>query len=313
MPAPSPIAPEPPAPSLPLPFSGFWRRILAFLVDVILLALAGYALGRTFGESFSMLGQWGRLVGFGIALTCFGVLNSRIGGGQTPGKRLLGIYVVGETWAFIPLPDALLRAAILTGPFFLQPLVHRHIGVNLVSVPLLLLFWSIDVGLVYFTLFNRQTRQSLHDLIVRSCVVTGAGEEDEEVPAVAGVHYTIFATLLAFSLLARGVAVEWVSSQWLTRRDALAGRMGTHLKLNALGGTGAGGLAVQTRYGLHGDNRETVTASVVLEDRLRVRTEIRSEARKRARRSWARLAKEAHPARRMRRLSVTQPTIFAAV
>jgi hypothetical protein len=42
-----------------------------------------------FFQQFVELGGWGRAIGFPIAAIYFVILNSRIGGGQTIGKRIL--------------------------------------------------------------------------------------------------------------------------------------------------------------------------------------------------------------------------------
>jgi uncharacterized RDD family membrane protein YckC len=101
---------------------GFWSRLLAIGLDCVTLVVAGYALGLLFGDQFAQMGRWGRLVGFGIALVYFGVLNSCVGGGKTLGKRLMGIRVVGEDGRCISTPRSLVRSAILSSIYFLPPL-----------------------------------------------------------------------------------------------------------------------------------------------------------------------------------------------
>lgn len=63
--------------------SGFWRRLLALVVDGVILGLAGSLLGLVFFEPLAGLGVWGRLLGFSVAFGYFGLLNSSIGRGQT--------------------------------------------------------------------------------------------------------------------------------------------------------------------------------------------------------------------------------------
>src|SRR5690348_14117245 len=75
------------------PIAGFWRRLAAFVVDALILGVPAMLLGFAMFDWAASLGQAGRLIGFVVALLYFGLLNSRLGGGQTLGKRLLGIRV----------------------------------------------------------------------------------------------------------------------------------------------------------------------------------------------------------------------------
>ena len=68
--------------------SGFWRRIGAAFIDVIILFVVGLCLGLFFGDVFAQIGDWGKLVGFIIAILYFGVMNSYVTGGQTFGKMI---------------------------------------------------------------------------------------------------------------------------------------------------------------------------------------------------------------------------------
>jgi uncharacterized RDD family membrane protein YckC len=74
--------------------AGFWRRLAAFGIDWLVLAVPTLLLGLALFQRAAGIGQAGRLVGFVLALLYFSLLNSRLIGGQTIGKRLLGIQVV---------------------------------------------------------------------------------------------------------------------------------------------------------------------------------------------------------------------------
>jgi len=67
--------------------AGFWRRIGALFIDAIILGTVGFCLGVFLEKEFVQLGRLGRLIGFGTALSYFGILNSRMFGGQTIGKK----------------------------------------------------------------------------------------------------------------------------------------------------------------------------------------------------------------------------------
>lgn len=157
---------------------GFWRRLAALVVDVLLLGTVGFLLGLLFSEQFIALGPWGRWLGFIIELAYFGLLNSRLGNGQTLGKRLLKIRVVDGESQLLSLPRAMVRAAILATPFALNGTSASNLYL---MVPLSVLLFGGLFSILYLYLFNRRTRQSLHDLAVGSFVVNAdALESDTE-------------------------------------------------------------------------------------------------------------------------------------
>ena len=77
-------------------------------------------LGWAAFDAFAALGSWGRLVGFAVAWPYFGVMNSRLGGGQTLGKRLLGLRTVSLDGALLSPARGFLRSAVVSLPWFLN-------------------------------------------------------------------------------------------------------------------------------------------------------------------------------------------------
>jgi uncharacterized RDD family membrane protein YckC len=152
--------------------AGFWRRLGAFFIDCLLLGAIGLGIGFFLTQELVSLGPWGRLLGFVVAFTYFGILNSRLGGGQTLGKRVLNIKVVKRNGSQLSVTRSFLRFLLLGAPWFL----------NNAQLPdsVLLSFWfyilsitifGIGLSIIYLFVFNRRTRQSLHDLLVGSYVV----------------------------------------------------------------------------------------------------------------------------------------------
>lgn len=158
--------------------SGFWRRLIAFVIDVFLLGIFGNLVGSLFYENLIHLPiVWGRAIGFLIALAYFGLLNSDVGDGQTLGKKLLGIKVQSRSGENLSLPTSCLRFTVLGLFYFLNGLQFpigwiAYESLLVISTPVLaLLVFGFGGTIVYLFIFNRQTRQSLHDLVVDSVVV----------------------------------------------------------------------------------------------------------------------------------------------
>jgi uncharacterized RDD family membrane protein YckC len=154
------------------PVAGFWRRVLGVFVDSLILGAVGVLLGFLFFGVFAQMGSWGRAVGFTIALFYFGFMNSGIFGGQTLGKRAAKTKVVNGNGGPLALGRSFLRYVALGVPFFLN---NSHLSPQFLMSWYVTLFSVLVLGLggsiIYLIIFNRRTRQSLHDLIVGSYVV----------------------------------------------------------------------------------------------------------------------------------------------
>jgi uncharacterized RDD family membrane protein YckC len=213
-----PTAPAAPPEPPPLPpaiepsfrRAAFWRRVLASVIDSIILGTVGWVLGFLFTDIFIRMGGWERGIGFAIALFYFAPLNSRLGGGQTIGKRALQIHVVSQTGALLGLGRSAARSMVLMLPYFLSgmPLPLKFIqagGGDLVSV----IVFGGGLAILYLLVFNERTGQSLHDLAVGSYVVP-TGIETAAKPRMWAGHYAVVALILTligagFFLLTRVV------------------------------------------------------------------------------------------------------------
>jgi uncharacterized RDD family membrane protein YckC len=186
------------------PISGFWRRFLAFVLDMLVLGLVGAVIGFFLFALLAALGGWGRIIGFCIALGYFGVMNSRVCHGQTLGKAVMKIRVVSNTGAPIGVPAALGRSAILCIPYFLNgapfapELLQSWFAMVLTAV-----IFGVGISIVYLVIFNRKTRQSLHDLAVGSYVVrVSADMTSFASPAPWRGHFVIVAAFLIVAAIA---------------------------------------------------------------------------------------------------------------
>lgn len=192
----------------PATFAGFWRRLFAFLIDCVILGVVGLSIGFVFFDTFAALGGWGRLVGFAITLAYFGLSNSRIGGGQTLGKRLLNIKVVNREGNLISLHRSLVRYVVFGTPYFLNGIMIST-AVPLLQPLLTVAIFGAGFAIVYLYVFNRRTRQSLHDLLTGTMVVRAT---DVESPSLSKVriwkYHTIIAGGAAALMLIAGITMS---------------------------------------------------------------------------------------------------------
>ncbi|MDB5361154.1 MAG: hypothetical protein JWO51_2451 [Rhodospirillales bacterium] len=184
--------------------AGFWRRIGAFLIDGLVLGLVGVILGWIFYDALASLGSLGHIIGWVIAIAYLAPMNSWIGDGQTIGKRVVGIKVVGFDGQAIGFGRSMVRSAVLATPVLLNG-CSFSIGTNEPSLTLtalgclmsLIVFGGLASEL-YLYLFNIGTRQTLHDLAAGTVVVTETSEAAIE-HRTPKLHRAIVASLLVLA------------------------------------------------------------------------------------------------------------------
>ena len=184
-------------PSNDLVIARFWARLGAFFVDGLILGAVGVVAGFFLEEQFVQLGPWGRLLGFAIALPYFGTLNSRLAGGQTLGKRLLKIKVVASDGTSLSAPRAFVRFLPLGVPWFVNNAQFcESVMLSAWMYVLSVAIFGIGLSVVYLYLFNRRSRQSLHDLIVGSYVVSSQATGAVTAPAPWRAHLAVCGVLI---------------------------------------------------------------------------------------------------------------------
>lgn len=175
-----------------------WRRLIAFTLDTTLLGAVGYAVGMLLFDLVVDLGLGARLIGLALALGYFGLSDSRLTLGRSFGKRLLGIAVVGPDGAPLSIGTATLRALVVMAPIILNDFDLDEIS------PIVTGLWSflvigIGLSILYLLVFNRPTRQSLHDLMVGSMVISMGTPRPAAHPLWIG-HRIVVGVLCAVSL-----------------------------------------------------------------------------------------------------------------
>ena len=171
----------------------FVRRILAFVLDAVLLGAILTALAFPLHDAYAGFGAYGRLVGGAIAIVYFGAMR-----GRSLGKRLMRIEIRRRDGAPISYRDSFLRAIVLMVPIALNGFA---VGMQNEAYVALLTWFVVAVGSasLYLFAFNRRTRQALHDLATGTVVVRRNGP-----PPSLGIwqrHFVILGALVAAELV----------------------------------------------------------------------------------------------------------------
>jgi uncharacterized RDD family membrane protein YckC len=200
--------------------ASFWRRIGALFIDTLILGLVGFLLGLVLESAFVQIGGWGRLIGFVIALFYFGVMNSKLSEGQTIGKRVLGLRVVDSENQTVSLGRAVIRYIILATPFALNGAqFSNEVLLSFWMYPLSLIIFGGLFSIIYLYIFNRVTRQSLHDLSVGTFVVN-ANIDKQDVGKVWRMHLIIVGVFFVVAAVAPAFTGKLARSE--TFKDMLA-------------------------------------------------------------------------------------------
>ena len=166
-------------PALP-PVAGPWKRIFAFVVDLLVLALPAEGLGFLFPNFLFTIGPFGQLLGLVFILPYFGIMNSVLCGGQTLGKKLFKIAVRGSDNQPIALWPSFLRAVLLIVPIHLLLCLTFWMKSMIAAAVVSSLVYGWMVSIVVLFLVNKQARQGTHDLLLHTYVVDLKGEKVEE-------------------------------------------------------------------------------------------------------------------------------------
>ncbi len=213
-----PIASDPLSAEKALPpdrtVGALWRRVVAFAIDGIVVGLVGIAITLPFFETFSRLGSWGPLVGFCLALPYFAVLNSCIGNGQTLGKRLTHLRVIDKTGNTISFWRSVVRYSVFAVPYFLNEMTLPTTRTPwVVSTLVAVVVAGVGGATLYLVLFNRHTRQGIHDLLIGSYVADAGKDGFLKMEPIWGGHWAILGFLLIALFLGTGVLGDKLA-QW---------------------------------------------------------------------------------------------------
>lgn len=202
------------------PISGFWRRFLAWLIDVLMLGVIGQIIGVLFSTFLFSIGPYGRPIGLLFTIPYFGIMNSKIGGGQTFGKRIMKIAVRNKDNEPIELWRSVMRISLLA-----LPSLFNQWSIPVFQNPIVVWFLSLIVfglgGAIFYTMiFNRKARQGIHDLILGTYVVHLPEKPIESFPTTPRLHWIV--TTVWIGIVAIGTLVTALIAPSIVSKTALA-------------------------------------------------------------------------------------------
>jgi len=159
-------SPAPVAHAAEKKISGFWRRLAALAIDVLILAAIGFVVGTLFFNALARLGSQGYWIGLLIAIAYFSWMNSSLNNGQTIGKQVMKIRVVDVLGNTISLGRSIKRSALWLVPFMYSSVEQESLDLVFRVITLFVM-----ATIAYLYIFNDRTRQTVHDLALKTFVV----------------------------------------------------------------------------------------------------------------------------------------------
>jgi len=202
------------------PISGFWRRFFAWVIDVLILGVIGLIIGVVFSSFLFSIGPYGRPIGLLFTIPYFGIMNSKIGGGQTIGKRIMKIAVRNKANEPIELWRSLARISLLA-----LPSLFNQWSIPIFQNPIVVWFLSLIIfglgGAIFYTMvFNRKARQGIHDLILGTYVVHLPEKPIESFPTTSRIHWMV--TSIWIGIVAIGTLVMSLIAPSIISKTPLA-------------------------------------------------------------------------------------------
>jgi uncharacterized RDD family membrane protein YckC len=151
--------------------ASMWKRFISFVIDITIIVVIGNIFGYALFDTLSGLSWISRIIGYIIVLAYFGILNSKIGNGQTIGNRLMGIKVIKLDKTELPLSTSLIRSSLYLLPILLNNWnipISKHIIVALLLGFILL---TILLEELFYIIMNRENHQLFHDFLCNSIVI----------------------------------------------------------------------------------------------------------------------------------------------
>ncbi|MFA5859376.1 MAG: tetratricopeptide repeat protein [Elusimicrobiota bacterium] len=156
--------------------TGFWIRLLSDIIDIIILWIVSAIIAYVFKLlRVPFLAEPNTV----LLITVFlyiGILNSKVGQGQSIAKRLLNIQVVKLDGTLLSLPMSFLRSLVLMMTFFLNIIITSTLGIlclewtHLLFIGTLIVFIFFSVGYIFLISFH-PAKRGLHDLITGTIVI----------------------------------------------------------------------------------------------------------------------------------------------
>jgi uncharacterized RDD family membrane protein YckC len=198
------------------------------IVDWVIVGAPLLLFGWLAFDAVAQLGSAGRLIGLAAGMLYFGLLESRFGGGQTLGKRLLKLEVRSVDGGHLSPTRAAIRALIKIAPFVVNQIDLPEDGTLFPPIVLVFagtLIFGLGLAQLYLYIFDRPARRLVHDLSAGSVVVRAGWPV--EVLAGKAIHQQVAVAIVAVVAVLLAGAMAYYRVRPLKALQALSPTMAT--------------------------------------------------------------------------------------
>jgi uncharacterized RDD family membrane protein YckC len=200
------------------PLAHFMSRFFAWATDGLLLLVVWQIITAICSMFPIGIVRYRYPAGAIFLIAYFGIMNSKICGGQTLGKRLFKAAVRNQSNQPIGWGRSTIRSMILAAPVLLLDQVLPAFANPGLAWLLSWLFFGVGGTILYTMIFNHRAGQGIHDLLLGTYVVNLAGKPIHSFPTTPRIHYVISTLWLSIVAVASLVPILLASSYFNSDR-----------------------------------------------------------------------------------------------
>lgn len=167
-------------------FGGFWKRLLAFVIDLIIINLFLNLASYVIKDFFYSLAQYGRVFGCFLAFCYFTIFDSSLLGGHTLGKQIIKLKTLSKDLQPLTLAQSTLRT-LFKLPFFYLPEIFTLIfseNLSFKMIPISLAIMGLSFSYLASTIMIitlHPQKRSIHDIVAGSYVFNDQADLNSEI------------------------------------------------------------------------------------------------------------------------------------
>lgn len=165
---------------------GAFARLIAYIIDWLVISIIGL-LFFPFGSLVEQLGKYDWVPLFAVGMVYFALFDSAVLGRSSIGKKIMKIRLIGKNGKAISPLRAVLRAILISFPFFNQQIgqLFPPDTSEVVGNLYVLLVVVVFVGITLFLISNPQ-KQGLQDLLTKTFVAPAKSVSEQSVSSKIG-------------------------------------------------------------------------------------------------------------------------------